>query len=87
MKERQSVMHRGRWNQTKGRAQAKIYIWLLAILSAALFLTVYVKTSSGWLARIFMEEANYTMAADRMNQRVFTFTNRTILLFYNLSKW
>ncbi|MED2839101.1 hypothetical protein P4255_16590 [Bacillus wiedmannii] len=29
---------------------AELYIWLLAILSAALFLTVYVKTSSGWLA-------------------------------------
>jgi hypothetical protein len=28
----------------------ELYIWLLAILSAALFLTVYVKTSSGWLA-------------------------------------
>ncbi|MED2839067.1 hypothetical protein P4255_16370 [Bacillus wiedmannii] len=28
----------------------ELYTWLLAILSAALFLTVYVKTSSGWLA-------------------------------------
>lgn len=39
---------------TSGKRQAKwrqeLYIWLLAILSAALFLTVYVKTSSGWLA-------------------------------------
>ncbi|MFC3770987.1 hypothetical protein [Paenibacillus sp. GCM10012303] len=37
-----------------GKRQPKwrqeLYIWLLAILSAALFLTVYVKTSSGWLA-------------------------------------
>ncbi|BBH23728.1 hypothetical protein Back11_50730 [Paenibacillus baekrokdamisoli] len=39
---------------TSGKRQPKwlqeLYIWLLAILSAALFLTVYVKTSSGWLA-------------------------------------
>lgn len=34
---------RAKWRQ-------ELYIWLLAILSAALFLTVYVKTSSGWLA-------------------------------------
>ncbi len=30
--------------------QQELYIWLLAILSAALFLIVYVNTSSGWLA-------------------------------------
>lgn len=37
-----------------GKRQPKwrqeLYIWLLAILSAALFFTVYVNTSSGWLA-------------------------------------
>ncbi|QUL55460.1 hypothetical protein KDC22_02440 [Paenibacillus tritici] len=37
-----------------GKRQSKwrqeLYIWLLAILSAALFFTVYIKTSSGWLA-------------------------------------
>ncbi|AVK85173.1 hypothetical protein C3943_17380 [Lysinibacillus sp. B2A1] len=37
-----------------GKRQPKwrqeLYIWLLAILSAALFLIVYVNTSSGWLA-------------------------------------
>jgi len=30
--------------------QQELYIWLLAILSAVLFLIVYVNTSSGWLA-------------------------------------
>lgn len=37
-----------------GKRQSKwrqeLYIWLLAILSAALFFAVYIKTSSGWLA-------------------------------------
>ncbi|QWH18278.1 hypothetical protein EXW62_14755 [Bacillus mycoides] len=39
-----------------GKRQPKwrqeLYIWLLAILSAAIFLTVYVNTSSGWLAML-----------------------------------
>ncbi|RAV13619.1 hypothetical protein [Paenibacillus contaminans] len=38
-----SRKHLPKWRQ-------EFYIWLLAILSAALCLTVYVKTSSGWLA-------------------------------------
>lgn len=37
-------------NQPKWRQE--LYIWLLAILSAALFLTVYVNTSSGWLSML-----------------------------------
>ncbi|MFA2812086.1 hypothetical protein [Bacillus mycoides] len=44
----QSIPPASRKRQLKWRQE--LYIWLLAILSAVLFLTVYVKTSSGWLA-------------------------------------
>ncbi|WP_042476458.1 hypothetical protein [Bacillus ndiopicus] len=44
----QSIPPASSKRQSKWRQE--LYIWLLAILSAALFFTVYVKTSSGWLA-------------------------------------
>lgn len=44
----QSIPSTSRNRQPKWRHE--LYIWLLAILSAALFLIIYFNTSSGWLA-------------------------------------
>jgi len=42
--------------QKSGKSRPKwkqeLYTWLLAFLSAALFLTIYIKTSNGWLATL-----------------------------------